>query len=291
MNRQGVKIETFTPRKAAIWLERYNRYRHQRSIKKVVVTKLSRAMSKGTFGSATIEICQNGTGQKWLTNGQHTLSAIVDSGVTLDLPTIVYAVDTEDEVTEHFYRTDIGRRRNVGDMYRSQELDVEFEMTLTDLRKFGTAVALLMVGLGKGGISSIDIDDRLDAMRDWVAYAKMYLSLVQDATMTKQILQRRDIFATGIVTCRDAPEEATNFWSLVASGDGLERYDIREVFRRWIEKSRGKQSGVLRLTGEKAIRACALAWNSFYDGKERKHLAIYSKRGPVILKGTRFAER
>lgn len=285
---QTVKVQRFTPNKSTKWLTDFP-YEHQRKISPAHVAKLARAMANNTFGVTTIERCDL-NGRKFLTNGQHTLSAIVTSGITQNLPAVIHKVTSMEEVREWFYRGDIGKSRSVIDMYRAMGLPEKFGMVATDLNRFGGAVALAMVGLS-GGVGNIDIDERLEAMHDWYKYAKQYLSLIESPTMNKGLLMRRDCFTIGMITCRDSKEEANDFWPLVASGDKLGRYDIREIYRRWLVSSQGVQNFPRHMGLALLLRYSAQAWNAWHDGKERKRLSVRSSRGPVILKGTRFAER
>lgn len=287
----GIGLVEFTPSVASEYLANYS-YEHQRKINLRHVSTLAEAMSSGEFDTNTIKIAEV-DGKKYLINGQHTLKAIVQSGVTLRLPVITQHVSDMDAVAKDYYHTDIGRKRTVFEAYSVMRLSEKLGMNPTELGQFGAAACLAMSGLNANLASAVTFDSRLEYMLDFKDEAKKYFAAVENSAIGHNAMARRDYMGIGLITFRYVPDRAFEFWHGVANnsinGVGLNEGDPRRTFHYFIQSSR-IAGGAVR-TGiriEHTLRATSHVWNAFYSGSELKIVRFGSTKTPIKILGTPF---
>lgn len=283
----------FTPQLAREIMES-SQYEHQRPIKPHHVKELSEAMKSGRFLSNTIVLCENGDGKRYLTNGQHTLSAIIESGVSLALPVQIIKANDHDEIGQMYGRIDRGARRMISDSLRAHGLQQKLGMTRTDTERFASAARLVMCDFVNSPvrISLVQDDDLVEFMIDWEITAKSYLECVEGPLSTA--MRRRDVFSVGLATFRYVPESAQKFWEPVATDDALSVGDPRKTLNKWLANS-GIQSGSVarkkRLVNTaEGIRSCAIAWNAWRRGRDLSFIRVLSTTSDFVLQDTPYGK-
>lgn len=103
------EFKTITPEIAQMMLLEY-KYEFQRQVRESRVSYLAKEITHGRFLANTLFLCQNGEGKTYLLNGQHTLNAIVKSGVSLKLPVETFYVEDYTDIAKVYKR--IAKQRN-----------------------------------------------------------------------------------------------------------------------------------------------------------------------------------
>ena len=126
-------------------------YERQRPFRKGWSDYISNEISAGRFSLNTLAFCQNGSGKKYLVNGQHTLTAIVNSNIGLHLPVVTIQTDTPQEVDQNYTKLDIQRKRTIADVLRALGLEEELGISSRSLNHYASAAKIILFGFSGGG--------------------------------------------------------------------------------------------------------------------------------------------
>lgn len=194
-------VETVTPALAARWLEKNT---NNRRLRKPTVSLYARDMARGDWHLKPVPICFDE--DAILGNGQHTLSAIVQSGCAQEM-LVARGVSRKSIAF-----MDIGLRRSISDV--SHFIGEDFQSRTSSVTR------VLAFGLGHG-IRSFDelfdayllhkevIDFVLDGRPKVVCFSAPVLAVCARAAYTQdkqKILRFLEILQTGMIT--DSSESA-----------------------------------------------------------------------------------
>lgn len=273
-----------TPEIAAKFLET-NTYERQRPLNNGHVMELAGQMRDGLFTHNDIVIgkLMQGDGKSYILNGQHTLWAIVESGVTLTLPVITYWVDTEEELNDIYTTIDTHKKRNLRDGFRAQGLDAELELELNELGRIASAVQLMLDGFSNSK-RKVDKLRMMDAIKEWVPAYKAFIAVVT-AEMRKRVL-RRGVLAIALITFKKSPAKAAEFWDQVMRDDGLPQYEPRKVLNKWLLMT-GAEDGRTTTEPDFESRIVAMCWNRWCKQEEIRQLRADVDK-PLTLTGIKL---
>lgn len=261
-----------------------------RPIRPYHVDYLARQMERRNFGNNIIDIvtCAE-TGQRFLANGNHTLRAVVKSGVTIPLTVEQSRVETIRDVRRIYSQYDRGLSRSRKDAMRSLDADGASGLPLTHVGYLASAVAFMLddYDLKGGGRPSQKIgDDELHTeMVTWVEE----FAIVRNAVGTNKqwearIIRRRGVLSVALNTARANRDTASRFWHGVASGVNLAAKSPELVLREYLTETGltgGGGRGVMT-TARDMARVSAHCWNKFINGERIARLYVPS--GPVTVK-------
>ncbi len=281
--------QTVTPALAEAWLGL--KYEHQRNIDRRWVDILANAMRSGRFTSNTIKfgICNGG---RYLINGQHTLSAIVQSGVTITLPVVDYVFETMEDIGYEYYHEDTNRKRNMGDSIRSMGMIERLGLTKTQIDKTASALKWVKANFGadRRTFDYVTQDDQLE----WVPYYEwetkaIYSAITPCTGEMRNTILTQAVFSVALITMRYVPDVSRDFWSQVAKDDGLEQYDPRKSIRNWLltVAVRRNRRGIpsLRQVEPYAVsRHVINAWNAWCEGRSLRYVTIKDANRIVSMK-------
>lgn len=279
-----------TPSIASDWLSNFN-YKHQRKIRPLHVNSLARMMENGCFRQKTqINFMKLGS-DFYLTNGQHTLSAIVKSGVFQNLCVIVSNAKTMCDIADDFARHDTHLTRQLSDSLHAHELDVEIGVTKTDLQFISAASLYLSFLKGESNRSSIRSytnDEKLVIVRKYGYLGRDALSFFVGNTQ-KTYLTRKTTLAV-VMACKEATENAGDFWTALANDDGLRANDPRKTLLEWLKlkMTAGSSWGAVNSKKQTAndhelVKGIASAWNAWVEGRQLKCIKINFDSATVEL--------
>lgn len=215
-------------------------------------------------------------GRVYLIDGQHRLSGVWLSGVERVFDVQVIDCADLDDVHSHYIRFDrFGRRRSDAEVLSSidlaHELGLEKRMAIAAWKatafiaddfpqKLSMATSKLPTDESKA--------DFVHAMSSEVAAFAEALDYAD--TELKRGLQLPSVVAVGLLTFRDQPAKAKEFWEGVAMDDGLRRGDPRHTL---VKALRARQVRGGHLGG---ARVAATAWNAFYEGRQLTLIKVLS---------------
>lgn len=300
MNVPTEAIQLVTPAVATEWLSNFN-YRHQRAIRSYHVSSLARMMAAGSFRQKTqVNFCRLGD-HYHLTNGQHTLSAIVASGIAQTLSVIVTNVSCEKEVADDFSRHDTHLTRQLSDAMIAHEVHNELGVTPTVLNTLAAACMFYAYLIGertsKGATQSTH-DEKLEIIKRHGRLAKA-VSDCFEGFMNLGFLTRKATFSCAMFCFSADKDLSHDFWRSVASDDGLKIADPRKTIREWL-RERVTPGGTYqsRMNAKVAadhemVKAISVAWNAWVDCRELKVIKIdresdtaeFKRIGSVRVKG------
>lgn len=251
---------TVTPETARNWLAMNTK---NRRLRKADLDRYKRDMLAGNWHIAGDPIRFSTTGQ--LLDGQHRLTAIVETGVTLPL-LVVRGVQPEAQKV-----MDTGRRRTAADAL--------------DIDRKGHASTLAAVALLKLSVDLGKLDGKHEASHgEILACVEANPSLEVAAEFASQVARRTDcppsvVAYTFFVLSKIDAEQAADFWLAAADKVGLASGDpVIALTNRFAEARRNRE----RLTKRMYLSAIFRAWNYRRAGKPLRLVKISSPAGGLI---------
>jgi hypothetical protein len=271
------RVELITPAIADRWLK-VGAYEHQRRISDVEVRELTAEMQRGRFQKGTSVALAEIKGRYFLVNGQHTLSAIVRSGIDIPLTVQRFTCQNMGEVGRVYSRLDIQRKRSPAARLMALGLGKELALGDRDITALNAAVKLLNLNFRavNAGASSMgpDIFGILRSADVWAEGLRRYgtaiesylacISVAETGDIKRKFL-RAGIASVALATIdagaraatRGKTGEATAFWRAAVADDMLGQKDPAHKLHLWV--MRLSRTG-LRVT--EVAGFTANAWNA-----------------------------
>jgi len=236
-------------------------------------TFLASQMKAGVFDPTCTIAIANQNGTNYLVNGQHTLDAIRRSGVTIDLPLARYHNVTDDELVRLYTHYDIGLKRDFKDTLKAYKVTENTGFNLSYVNRIGAALKLMARGFsGSRGKMPVYI-----AHEQWVTPILVYseaATLLLKATtggdsQTNRQIKARGVMAVALVTLRDAPDLAAEFWKGVSHDDSLASGDPRKVLIKLLTLQATSHSSE-KYSAHTMAYLTMRCWNRYAKGQTMK---------------------
>ena len=281
------------PQLARYWLDSFN-YEHQRKIRPYHVNALADEMKQGRFRKKTqINFCEL-DGRYFLTNGQHTLSAIVSSCVPCELSVVVLHCKSMSEVADDFTRHDTHLTRQLHDSMVAHEIDKELGVTKTELKWIAAACIFYMYMIGELKTKSkvqISNDIKLQAILQYGEKARdAFRCYINPEVSAKTYLTRKTTLACALHVYLYDASLCEDFYGKMAEDDGLKLGDPRKTLLEFLRESRLQGSGAVN-AGRKVyldhhlIKAQSVAFNYYVSRKPLKLIRVDRDAKTAIFKG------
>lgn len=275
-----------TPEKATELLK-LNTFKRQRPLMEKHVDELANEMSKGRFTEAIQISFAMLNGVLILVNGQHTLHAIIQSGISIQLLLTYYRCEDDMDIAQLYSRFDKGGRKP-RDINRALGIAERMDLTDSAITKLKGALRFMNCGFGRKGYIDRG-EDTLNEMFLWKDEAHAFFDAVKT---TKKVIHSAPIMSVALVTFRFQPHTAKEFWSQLVEDDGLAKNDPRKTLGRFIQENRIIYSGFNRgskpITPEQLARTVATAWNAYYSSKTLSKILVYDADREILIMGTPF---
>lgn len=249
-----VEIVDVSPEMAEQWLSRNS---NNRNLRGQVIASYARDMTNGSWvlNGETVKISSAGQ----LLDGQHRLNAVVDAGVTV--PMIV----VRDIAPEVMPTVDAGARRTYADALRMAGEENTSVLAAVARR------ALLWDRGYRTKTGSLS-----PTATELTAFLEQHMRLRGSAEVASKIASKTLLPASIIGLCHWLfsdldPDEAGEFLSRLADGDGLAADDPIAALRNRIVKMR---VGGGRVNETEAIALLVMAWNARRAGETRTKLQL-----------------
>jgi len=258
-----------SPETAREWLSNFN-YEHQRNIRPSHVANLRKEIESGRFRQKTqINFCVM-DGNYFLTNGQHTLSAIAGAGFGVVLSVIVLAVTEKHEIADDFSRHDTHLTRQMADSLVAHEIDKHFGITRTEMNI--VSASCLHYGYMTGEVltsarSGLSNDEKLNITLKHGSLAVRCVHLLCCAG-EHSYLTRKTTVASCMIAMNSCPSICDEFFGGIAKDDGLKQGDPRKtILNVFLNTRAGGVSGQKVMKERKSdhefVKMIACAWNAF----------------------------
>lgn len=298
------KEELVTPAIADRWLK-LGKFKHQRKMNDAHVEELVEEMLANEFEpGTTINIAEllNSTAFL-LTNGQHTLQAIVDSGKPQWLTIVRRHVKTLNEAGESYSRLDIQAIRRPAQRLRALNLPEIEKLSDQQCSSLISAIKLLLAefehkpsatiaGKRRGPPRAIFKSAKrwAEGIREYREPIKKYLSALDYASdgNQKRRMMRSSVWAVALATLRYQPNKAWNYWASMAAEDGLRSNDPEKRTINWLRGNKGGSGGV----SVKQAKYFAYGWKAYFEERSIGSLrALEPDLAGVTIVGTPFKAR
>lgn len=248
-------------------------YELQRNLMQQNVARLSEEMRRGRFVIGTpIFICQTPDKNRFIVNGRHTLTAIVETGIALPLVLIFASVPTMDAVGRIYATFDIHRVRSYAASWKA--FKGEDATTLEKKSLTGIPHILADFKATAAAFALLSREDRMELLKDYID--RGVLDVLGNALDTNgtpgthelvRCVCRSGIIAVALYTCLHQPSAAAEFWRLVVTESHAEVNHPTRTLARYLRTAKGAGSAFQQ--GD--IDQAALAWNNAWEGKFRSY--------------------
>jgi len=289
--RNGSQDWLIAPVTASHWLAQYP-FPYQRGLAAGNVEKIAWALAHGTYYPVGLHLYYCNEKAGWfLVDGQHRLTAAVQSKCPLPETVILRVVPTFADICHAYEHIDAGRPRSIADRMRGAGIEEELNLGKTGFKTLMGAMPVLIDGFESKSVNTTltaITDVRANACRDWAPYHRLYNEAVTpemkaDAMLNGTILRRSVVAAFAYVTFRWQPEFAGAFWGTVAGGNLL-----RQGTGEW------RLYGFLLANAMKGFgyneyaRRIANCWNASFTGKPLVKLTVKNASAPIHIEGTPY---
>ena len=242
-------------------------YERQRDISQRHVTRLASEMSRGWFLQGTpIWFCVSPDQSMVIVNGNHTLEAIAEAGISVPLTFIYQQVVSDAEIARAYAAFDIQRTRSWAAAAHAAGLDTNIVEVNKVLAAIGYLVSDFAPQGSKPAVSSRQA--RFAALEEYRgAYQVIHAAWHGSPQHNNRVLLRAPVYAVALATARYQPSKAEEFWGGMAFDDGLRSNDPRKVLLRYLHNRSGDASH-RRLS----VLASSAAWNLFFKGGVTEYL-------------------
>jgi len=233
-----------------------NTFEKQRRLNPRHVKYLVDEMRKNRFVGGDLRLaCLNGT--TVLVNGQHTLHAIIESGLAQECAIYSYRVDGPKELEDLFALVDAGRGRTTNDVLKALGYFDMFQ-----------GVSRLVLQSAQSGLGMIDNEGRFVGTSSYTSKLERakramgqsalikFIAAVNERSDPPGLIRQAGFSAAMGATFKQNQNKAREFWYGVAQG-GLDKADPRMRLRTFaLEVKRGSGSQAYSIV----FRHCMDAW-------------------------------
>ena len=284
--------QVVTPEIAQTWLALWN-YEHQRQIRPYHVNNLANEINLNRFRQKTqINFCHL-KNQYYLTNGQHTLSAIIKANKPLMLSVVVLDVNTKLEIAEDFSRHDTHLTRQLAVSLVAHEMHKELGVTSTELNWITSASHLYAFLIGECQLrSSAQLTN--DAK---IEIVKNYGNLARDALRTYHqphgkangYMTKRTTLACAMHVYKWSPDICEVFYGEISKDDGLKIGDPRKTLLEYLRDTRASygsfSSQKTAIPDHYFLKAQSICFNAFMKDKPLKMIKINHEETEIMFQG------
>lgn len=277
------KIKAITP-EAAVGILTANVYDGQRPIKEKHIRVLSNAIENGLFTVGHIAIAHQGWngGDAMLANGQHTCTAVVNTGLTVNAVVDEYNCKTPEDFALLYRQFDNNASRTLD------------EITLPEARALNLdwhkqVIKAVMTGIGfLEGHNGVHKNIRIESLKKYVDagnFVNDILSCVKSPE--SRHLRRGAVVSAMIVTFRKNHADAERFWEEVRDGENLKANSASLKLRNYLMTTntaigRGVNAPALSAaaSNQEMYAKCIIAWNAYRRGDSTQLKFFANKETP-----------
>lgn len=300
---QGSTQQEVSPQLAQDYLDKCV-YLRQRNIRTQVVDRYASAMTEGMWMPDKEIKMVYFQGRRYLVNGQHRLRAVIQSNTPQSFVISTWMADNQTDLDDIYSTEDTGSSRHFGDIARSQGLDSDTGLSITDLNSAKAAIQFIKHGFTRtSGKPTLDSMIMVDLVRETYSDAiHAYLDIADGCNGTgfRRKMLRAPIFAVALVTLTESAsslgsERVLGFWTGLAEDDGLRAGDPRKVAREHLVSttlgsSRSRDTMTTANYTARYIANCFNAWisDSTYSTSNRASSKVADAHAPIKIVGSQW---
>lgn len=264
-------------------------YVRQRKIKPYRLHRHKTTIARGQWDSDNSIRFANFKGQLILVDGQHRLTAIVETGVACGFVVIITDAETWGDVHRMYSRIDVDGNRSVADVLNAADptagRDISFEMRRGAYRAMDIlANDFPHRRLKVGEAELVTKEDRVNCLAFWLDELDEYDAIVRRGqSQLRNSLRSPGVIAVALATLKHQHDKAAVFWQSVADNKLLRPGDPEQALINFLLTSRKDDAGYV------TERYTAQAWNAWFGRKRLDKIRKSSANDrPIKLSGTPF---
>lgn len=276
--RIDAELTTITPEKAAE-LIKFNNLPHQRTLRQGRAAFLGERIKAGKFRTGEIALARVAghdgvpAGPWMIVNGQHQLTAVINTGLPIEVTFDRFECDSIAEIAELFRTFDNPvSSRTQPELVRIEHgaLDLPWSARVSELAVTGLSAVYQDPGT--------PTPDKVGLLRDHLKEAGFVAEVLGRRGTAEEVNQSRHlrkgiVVAVMIQTFNLAPLEALGFWENVRDGEMMKGTNPAMLLRDYLMSIRSMWNGKIATT--KMITAhCVSAWNNHRRGRSLKKLYV-----------------
>jgi hypothetical protein len=281
--RMNSALTLVTPDKAQALLT--TAYQGQRPLRPHHVRFLRHLLRTGHWRQGAEIHCARIGRERFLINGQHTLTALVQEQLAAWLTVVEIDVPTLAAIGRLYESFDRNLTRSLDDIYQSDPAMRQYAWTGKQLKAMSGAVAVLATGYAKDALFTdilLTLRDpfvRAELIRDWSGEATQAFGAMQG--QLRRHLLRSGVFSVLLATYRYARPQAAQFWPAVCQDSGLTEGMPARALVHFLLTTPSRLLGV-----PEYARHVASAWNAFYEQRVLRTLVPRAGANPIRIAGT-----
>jgi hypothetical protein len=281
--RMNSTLTLVTPEKAQALLA--TAYQGQRPLRPHHVRFLRHLMRTGHWRQGAEIHCARIDSERFLINGQHTLTALVQEHLAAWLTLVEIDVPTLAAIGRLYESFDRNLTRSLDDIYQSDPAMRQYAWTGKQLKAMSGAVAVLATGYAKDALFAdilLTLRDpfvRAELIRDWSGEATEAFGAMQ-GQLRRQLL-RSGVLSVLLATYRYAGPQAAQFWPAVCHDSGLTEGMPARALVHFLLTTPSRMMGA-----PEYARHVASAWNAFYEQHALRTIVPRAGANPIRIAGT-----
>jgi hypothetical protein len=281
--RMNSILTLITPEKAQALLA--TAYQGQRPLRPHQVRFLRHLLRTGHWRQGAEIHCARLGRERFLVNGQHTFTALVQEGLAAWLTLVEIDVPTLAAIGRLYESFDRNLTRSLDDIYQSDPEMRRYAWTGLQLKAMSGAVAVLATGFAKDArfadvlLTLRDPFVRAELIRDWRPEATQAFATMQ-GQLRRQML-RSGVLSVLLATYRYTPTQAAQFWPAVCHDSGLTEGMPARALVHFLLTTPSRLLGA-----PEYARHVASAWNAFYEQRPLRTLVPRAGANPIRITGT-----
>lgn len=263
-------------------------YEHQRNVVDKHVSVLADLMKRGHWQAKSQIDFAVLNGRYILLNGYHRAYAQVRSGKTIAWSIALHPCKTASELRSLYYAFDTNIRiRGRQDILKAAEFGEVTGLTGEVASSLYGAVPYLaskfiMNKTGRNFLVERQVDRRLEVAQQYATAAQRLRAAIDGMPGGRRLkFKSGAVTAVAVATFRYQSETAWEFWSGVASMDGLKRGDPR------LALASDFMTRKINAVGAETFAPSIIAWNAWFNERELRIIKVLDSFIPVI-DGTPF---
>jgi len=302
MNEVISKMLNVTPEIAKEMLAN-NTFERQRSLREEHINRLARAMTNCEFRQGTQISFVKFNDKKYLTNGQHTLNAIVKSGKPQILSVLETEVESEYELNKLYSTEDRHKSRNFKDVSKAYDLPNYMEIKPSLVNFIAPAIRFIDGDFFLGSYSQISDLEMIDIVKEYKDAAQHYFKFIAGSDKILHArLCRASSLSIGLITTKEAAtvvgmQSVADFWVGVSLGTNEDEQDPRSILREHLYGTK-MPSGYGRIdTNTKIVhqsyssRFVAACWNAWINHAPFIEPNVSEQANPIFIAFTTYNQQ
>ncbi len=261
-----------TPELAKSWLVRF-RYDGQRTLSRAHVCYLVGQIEAERLRFSSLRLTgypgdEKGADGKpkmrwFLTNGQHRLEAVIESGQAVRFGVERVKVATYADVARDYAEQDNIRNRSASDSFVAMGVGEREDLLKSQVGALHRAVRIIASDFSLTNKNLPMLKSRValaEVIEPWLAPAVEFFKAIENSP-NAALLLHAPVMAPALATFGAAPETAIEFWATMAADDGLRAGDARRTLLYFLRETERRERGLLLL-------GVAHCWAAFCEGRD-----------------------